>query len=152
MIAAQSEGGEISYVVYSPIGKKFDYSAEHMTNKMTAMLCQIKSIIFNLIWIYKQIHYLYFNLFYIFLDSVHCLKDKGWYYKTSCFFPLYGTYTWYEAQNECIKAGGNLAVFDDLDVNDVNQTWAQSLGDKKYWIGLNRVQITWNKTSKYFIK
>ncbi|ESN98061.1 hypothetical protein HELRODRAFT_193074 [Helobdella robusta] len=78
-------------------------------------------------------------------DANSCSQWSSWSYKSSCYFLYPYPNTWYQQENECIRQGGDLAVFDDLPLSDFNRTWLNLWGDDGYWVGLSRYNFMWRK-------
>ncbi|ESO09170.1 hypothetical protein HELRODRAFT_184598 [Helobdella robusta] len=124
-ITNQYETRSVSYMLKSPNSDKVEYLGAGNENTCERAICQI-------------------------LKTTNCKTSESLQYKNFCYLPiLREPMYWHEAQNECIKLNGTLAVFDGMDLNSYNKTWVQSLVADKYLIGLARGQFMWDHSNSF---
>jgi len=74
------------------------------------------------------------------VESAQCKETTKRFTENKSCFVFYDTRsTWYDARNKCLRNGGDLATFVNVDTN----TELFKLATDPHWIGLRRSWWTW---------
>jgi hypothetical protein len=82
-----------------------------------------------------------FSRRFLLVRQSDCPVD-GLFWRSTCYRKYYYKMSWFDASNECLTAGGSLAIFSDLGTpaQDASLTAWLNMTTESYWIGLVR---TW---------
>ncbi|ESN98131.1 hypothetical protein HELRODRAFT_177372 [Helobdella robusta] len=121
-------GAKVAYVVKFSNNSLSGYIAVNPSFMLTGAICQIQL-----------------------KDASGCIYDRDIEVEEMCYRPVGGgAMTWYEAQNQCLIHGGYLAVFDNVDLDDINPAHLKSLWDGSYWVGLSKGYFIWDQSKSMF--